>query len=118
MLRLSLAAVLGFGELLVEAVNAAIGLDEPLLASVEGVAIRASIDFDFVDGRAGLEGGSAGGASDLAAMVVRMDFFLHFPLLLSPYALLAHRELARCALGRIHAFPLAGKAKFRGGSVP
>lgn len=72
-----LAVVLGFGELLVEAIDAAIGLDEPLLARVEGVAVRAGVDLDFLGGGTGFEGGSAGGAGDFATMIVRMDVFLH-----------------------------------------
>jgi hypothetical protein len=40
----------GFGKLLVELVNAAIRLDKSLLASVERVAIRASINLDFFHG--------------------------------------------------------------------
>ena len=41
------------------------------------MAVRAGIDFDFLKGRAGLEGGTAGGAGNDALVVFRMDVFLH-----------------------------------------
>ena len=78
-LRLLLAVVLGFGELLVEAIDASVGLDETLLTGVERMAIRAGIDFDFIKGRTGFEGRAASRASDFAVMVLRMDVFLHIP---------------------------------------
>lgn len=67
----------GSGELLVEAVDAAIAHDDALVARIEGVALGAGIDFDFLQRRAGLEGASAGRAGNDAVMVLRMDVFLH-----------------------------------------
>ena len=83
---------MGLGELLVEAIDAAVLSDEALLASVEGVAIAAGIDLDFLEGGTSFEGGSAGGAGDDALLVLGMDSVFHFSYLLSPYGLLPHRE--------------------------
>lgn len=49
-MALLLFASLGLGKFLVELVDAAIGSDETLLTSVEGVAIRASINLDVFHG--------------------------------------------------------------------
>src|SRR5574344_2604284 len=68
---------LGFFKFFVELVNAAVRLNEALLARVERVAVRAGIDLDFFHGRASLEGGSAADAGHGALVVLRMDVFLH-----------------------------------------
>ena len=67
----------GFGKFFVELVDPAVRLNGALLASVERVAIRASINLDFFQGRSGLEGGSAADAGHGALVVLRMDVFLH-----------------------------------------
>ena len=69
---------MGLGQLLVEAVDAAIGGHEALLAGVERVAVGAGVDLDFGKGRAGHEGRAAGGAGNHAPVVSRVDVFLHF----------------------------------------
>ena len=71
----------GFGELLVEAVDASILGDEALLAGVEGMAVGAGVDLDFVEGRSGLEGAAAGRAGDLAGVIRRVDVLFHVQLL-------------------------------------
>ena len=75
---------LGFGELLVEAIDTAVAGDETLLASVERMAVGAGIDLDFFEGRAGLERGAAGSANDDALLVLGVDAFFHCYYLLSP----------------------------------
>ena len=75
---------LNFGELLVEAIDASVAGDEALLAGVEGMAVGAGIDFDFLQGRAGLERRSTGRAGDGALVVSGMDAFFHVRYLLSP----------------------------------
>lgn len=72
------AVVLGFRELLVEAIDTTVGLDETLLAGVERVAIRAGINLDFFEGRSGLEGRAAGHAGHGAFVISGVDVFLHF----------------------------------------
>ena len=62
--------------LLVELVNAAAGVDQLLLAGVEGMALRADFDRDVFLGGAGLDNGAAG-AADGGLLVLRMDSFLH-----------------------------------------
>ena len=69
---------MNFGELLVEAIDASVAGDEALLAGVEGMAVGAGIDFDFLQGRAGLERRSTGRAGDGALVVSGMDAFFHF----------------------------------------
>ena len=75
---------LNFGELRVEAIDAAVAGDEALLASVEGVVVGAGVDFDFLQGRAGLERRSTGRAGNGALVVSGMDAFFHVRYLLSP----------------------------------
>ena len=72
------------GQLLVEAVNASVGGNEALLAGIEGMAVRAGVDLDFLQGATGFEGVAAGSADDLATMVFGMDAFFHS---LTPFAL-------------------------------
>ena len=69
--------VLSFGKFLVETIDAAVGLDETLLASVERVAIAAGINLDFFEGAASFEGSSTGNAGDSAFLVIWMDVVLH-----------------------------------------
>jgi hypothetical protein len=64
----------------VEALYAARRIDQPLLAGVKGMTIRAHLDMHLIDGRARLEGVAAC-ASHYAAMVFGMDCSFH----LSPY---------------------------------
>jgi hypothetical protein len=64
----------------VEALYAARRIDQPLLAGVKGMAIRAHLDMHLIDSRACLECISAC-ACDYAAMVFGMDCSFH----LSPY---------------------------------
>ena len=77
LILLELLALLRFGQPLVEAVDAAIGCDEALLASVEGVAVGAGVNLDRLEGRAGFEGRAAGGAGDGAILLVGMDALFH-----------------------------------------
>lgn len=74
----------GFGQFLVEFGDAAILLDEALLAGIERVAVAAGIDFDFLQSGSGFEGGSARSAGDGALLVGRVDIFFHF---FTPFAL-------------------------------
>ena len=62
--------------LLVELINAAAGVDQLLLAGVEGVALGADLNGDVGLGGAGLDDGAAS-ASDGGLLVFRMDSFLH-----------------------------------------
>src|SRR5579862_7799645 len=64
------------GVLLLEAFDAAGGINELLLAGVEGVADAADFDFDVLGGRAGFKGVAAG-AANLRKVVSGMDFLLH-----------------------------------------
>jgi hypothetical protein len=73
------AAGLGAGKLgvfLLEAFDAAGGVDELLLAGVEGVADAADFDLDVLEVRAGFEGVSAG-AADFRKVVLGVDFLFH-----------------------------------------
>ena len=73
------ATGLGGGELgvfLLEAFDAAGGIDEFLLAGVERVADAADFDFDVLEGGAGFEG-IAAGAADLGEIVLGVEFFFH-----------------------------------------
>ena len=62
--------------LLVELINAAAGVDQLLLAGVEGVALGADLNGDVLLGGAGLDDVAAG-ASDGGLLVIGMDSFLH-----------------------------------------
>ena len=62
--------------LLVELINTAAGVDQLLLAGVEGVALRADLDGDVLLGGAGLDD-LAAGAADGRALVIGMDSFFH-----------------------------------------
>ena len=73
-----LLGFLGFGELLVEAIDAAVAGDETLFPGVERMAVGAGINFDFLRSGTGLERRSAGGASDDALVVLGVDAFFHF----------------------------------------
>lgn len=72
------AVVLGFRELLVEAIDTTVGLNEALLTGVERVAIRAGINLDFFKGGSGFEGRAAGHAGHGAFVISGVDVFLHF----------------------------------------
>ena len=62
--------------LLVELVNAAAGVDQLLLAGVEGVALGADSHGDVLLGGAGLDD-SAASALDGGLLVIGMDSFFH-----------------------------------------
>ena len=62
--------------LLVELINTAAGVDQLLLAGVEGVALGADFNGDVLLGGAGLDDVAAG-ASDGGLLVIGMDSFLH-----------------------------------------
>ena len=62
--------------LLVELVNAAAGVNQLLLAGVEGVALGADFHGDVLLGGAGLDD-SAASALDGGLLVIGMDSFLH-----------------------------------------
>ena len=62
--------------LLVELINTAAGVDQLLLAGVEGVALGADLNGDVGLGGAGLDDGAAS-ALDGGLLVFRMDSFLH-----------------------------------------
>ena len=81
--RIRLDAVLNFvifkllnAVLLVELINTAAGIDQLLLAGVEGVALRADLDGDVLLGGSGLDD-LAAGAADGRALVIGMDSFFH-----------------------------------------
>ena len=63
--------------LLVELINTAAGVDQLLLAGVEGVAVGADFNGDVLLGGAGLDDGAAG-ASDGGLLILGMDSFLHW----------------------------------------
>ena len=73
--------------LLVELINTAAGVDQLLLAGVEGVALGADFNSDVGLGGAGLDDGAAS-AADGGGLVIRMDSCLHGTLLLESYAAL------------------------------
>src|SRR5438477_9898295 len=90
--------VLG-GVLAAETLDAAGGVDDPLLAGEERVAIGA--DFDVIvlaRGRAGLVDGVAAHAGDLDRAIVRMDAALHG-------SLLVVRRHDRVSAGRSRVLP-------------
>ena len=62
--------------LLIELINTAAGINELLLAGVEGVALGADFNGDALTGGAGLDGGAAC-ALDNGGLIVRMDSCLH-----------------------------------------
>ena len=62
--------------LLVELIHAAAGVDQLLLAGIEGVALGADFNGDVLLGGAGLDNGAAG-AADGSRLVIGMDSFLH-----------------------------------------
>ena len=62
--------------LLVELINTAAGVNQLLLAGVEGVALGADFNGDVLLGGAGLDDGAAS-ASDGGLLIIRMDSFLH-----------------------------------------
>ena len=64
-------------ELLVELLNTAAGVDQLLLAGVEGVALGADFDGDVLTGGAGLNH-IAASAADGGLMILGMDAFLHY----------------------------------------
>ena len=68
--------------LLVELINTAAGIDQLLLAGVEGVALGADFNGDVLLGGTGLNDGPAG-AADGGLLVIGMDARLHIKLLLS-----------------------------------
>jgi len=62
--------------LLVELINTAAGIDELLLAGVEGMALGADLNGDVLAGGAGLDQ-SAAGASDDCGLIVGMNSGFH-----------------------------------------
>ena len=60
----------------VETINTSTGVDQLLLAGVEGVAVGADFDGDAGLGGAGLDNCTAC-AADGSGLVIRMDAFLH-----------------------------------------
>mgnify|MGYP000778871713 FL=1 len=62
--------------LLVELIHTAAGVNELLLAGVEGVALGADLDGDVLLRGAGLVHGAAG-AADRGRLVIRMDTVFH-----------------------------------------
>ena len=68
--------------LLVELIDAAAGINELLLAGVEGVALGADFNGDVLLGAAGLNDGAAG-AADGGGLVIGMDSGLHNTFLLN-----------------------------------
>ena len=62
--------------LLIELINTAAGINELLLAGVEGMALGADLDGDAGTGGAGLDG-CAASALDNGGLIVRMDSCLH-----------------------------------------
>ena len=63
--------------LLVELINTAAGIDQLLLASVEGVALGADFNGDVLLGGTGLIDGAAS-TLDGGGLIIRVDIFLHF----------------------------------------
>ena len=83
--------------LLVELINTAAGIDELLLAGVEGVALGADLNGDAGAGGAGLDGGAAGALYN-GGLVVGMDTFLHvqfsrYKAILSMHCMVTRRKL-------------------------
>ena len=68
--------------LLVELINTTAGINELLLAGVEGMALGADFNGDALTGRTGLDG-CAACALDNGGLVIRMDSFLHGTYLLN-----------------------------------
>ena len=64
-------------ETLVEAINASTGVNQLLLAGIEGVALGADFNTDLLLGRASGKSITAS-ATDGGLLVVGMDTFLHF----------------------------------------
>ena len=64
-------------ELLVELLHAAAGVDQLLLAGVEGVALGADFHGDVLTGGTGLDDVAAGAANG-GLIVLGMDAFLHY----------------------------------------
>ena len=64
---------------LVEGIHAAAGVDDLLLAGIEGMALIADIDFEHIDvfGRARSEF-SAAGAYHVDHFIIGMKFLFHF----------------------------------------
>ena len=73
-------------ELLVELSNAAAGIDQLLLASEEGVTLRADFHLDILLGRTCLNHITAG-ASNSSLLIIGMDSFLHARVHLFPFCL-------------------------------
>ena len=61
---------------LVETINTSTGVNQLLLAGIEGVALGADFDTDVLLGRTGSKGVTAG-ATDRGLFVVGMDAFSH-----------------------------------------
>jgi hypothetical protein len=67
----------GFREAFVEALDATSGIDEYLLAGVEGVTAAADIDLDVVSGGAGFKAGAAVGAVNGNFRILWMSLWFH-----------------------------------------
>jgi len=69
-----------FREAFLEALDAASGIDEHLLAGVERVAAAANVNLDVVAGGASFEAGAAVGAVDRNFRILWMNLWFHDPL--------------------------------------
>ena len=107
-----LPAVLGLGKFLVELVDAAIGLDVALLPGVEGMAVAACFDLDFLKDASGLERVPAADAGHRALVVLGMDAFLHVSLLSALWASPTKRVAVKMIQAEIDFFN--GKGAQRG----
>lgn len=99
---------LGFGKTFVEFVDTAIGCRSALFAGVERMAIRASFNFDFLQGRTGFEGVPTANAGDGAFVVLGMDVFFHFL-----YSFRLAKSIAKRDTGDILPYQKAFGKRFR-----
>ena len=74
--RSAIKLLAGLGKTALEALDAATGIDQLLLAGVERMALAANFDVDLRLGVTGVNHVAAG-ASDGAVHIVRMDALLH-----------------------------------------
>ena len=75
--RNAIKLLAGLGKTALEALDAATGIDQLLLAGVEGMALAADFDVDLRLGVTGVNHVAAG-TSDGAVHIVRMDALLHW----------------------------------------
>ena len=74
--RSAIKLLAGLGKTALEALDAATGIDQLLLAGVERMALAANFDVDLRLGVTGVDH-IAAGTSDGAVHIVRMDALLH-----------------------------------------